>query len=128
MEFYFQSLFKSAYVIEVENSFSENGMYFIEMEYANGGSLTNLMQFQSMKMELLSIHDVWVIFLQLLKGVNGYYFHFSLFFINLIDMHTKNIIHGDLKADNVLLSITEPLHTIKFIPKISDFGLARYSV
>jgi serine/threonine protein kinase len=33
-------------------------------------------------------------------------------------------VHGDVKLDNVLLK-TDPAHVMGFVPKLSDFGLAR---
>jgi serine/threonine protein kinase len=37
---------------------------------------------------------------------------------------SANLVHGDVKLDNVLLK-TDPAHVMGFVPKLSDFGLAR---
>ncbi len=39
-------------------------------------------------------------------------------------LHERRLLHCDLKLDNVLLK-TEPTHTMGFICKLADFGLAK---
>jgi serine/threonine protein kinase len=56
----------------------------MEMEYANGGSLIQLMQYHLMKKRLLSVKDVWMIFLQILKGVDGSAIRFVLFYFGFV--------------------------------------------
>lgn len=41
--------------------------------------------------------------------------------------HKRAIVHGDLKASNVLLTAGGPFDEARFIPRISDFGLSRLS-
>jgi serine/threonine protein kinase len=65
----------------------------------------------------------------------GLYFdNINLYFV---DMHSRNVLHLDLKTDNVLILINNLLtrtgrsnqsHSYKYVPKISDFGLSCFSV
>lgn len=41
--------------------------------------------------------------------------------------HKRAIVHGDLKASNVLLTVGGPFDEARFTPRISDFGLSRLS-
>jgi serine/threonine protein kinase len=51
----------------VKESFLQNDFFCIEMEYANGGSLAQLMQYHLIKMEVLPYKELLLIFFLILK-------------------------------------------------------------
>ncbi|KAH7096842.1 kinase-like domain-containing protein [Auriculariales sp. MPI-PUGE-AT-0066] len=46
----------------------------------------------------------------------------------LIHLHKMEIVHGDLKTDNIFVWLDNDLPVPKLRAKVADFGLARYSV
>lgn len=76
-----------------------DGLYYISMEYVDGGTLTDRIYKES-----LSQADACVVILQILSGLSY--------------AHQDSVIHRDLKPDNILIDK-------KGISRITDFGLAR---
>jgi serine/threonine protein kinase len=74
LEYYYQELVDSEFVVKVKKSYLDDKYFCIEMEYCNGKRLTDLMHYQLLKKELLPCREVWKIFLLLLKGINGFDF------------------------------------------------------
>jgi serine/threonine protein kinase len=71
LEYYFQRMVVSDYVVKAMSSFVDRNFLCIEMEYANGGSLIQLMQYCLIKKKLLDEKVVWDVFLHILIGLNG---------------------------------------------------------
>jgi serine/threonine protein kinase len=88
-EYYYQSLVNSDFVIRVKEPFLENDFFCIEMDYANGGSLSELIKYYYQKKDLLPYKDLWIIFVLILKGLNGlaamcsFFFSLFLFFFKI---------------------------------------------
>jgi NIMA (never in mitosis gene a)-related kinase len=59
------------------------------MEYANEGDLHIKIEKQKKQRSLMPEVEVWKIFIHLLYGLN--------------ELHTKNILHRDLKAENIFI-------------------------
>jgi serine/threonine protein kinase len=74
LEYFYQELVDSEYVVQVKRSFLDEQVLYVEMEYANGGSLSDLIRYQLIKKKLLRVEDVWILFLQVLKGIDGFIF------------------------------------------------------
>jgi serine/threonine protein kinase len=94
LEFNFQHIVKSNNVVQVFKQFVDRNLLLIEMEYVGCGSLLDLFRNCLSKKTLLSSEDVWIIFLQLLKGIDGlnYFVVFLcsvLFFIKIIRQKTS---------------------------------------
>ncbi|KAA6383838.1 MAG: putative CMGC family protein kinase [Streblomastix strix] len=75
-------------------------------EYANMKSLTNLVKNTK---ESISFNLLRVIMYQLLEGMKA--------------IHSVNLIHRDIKTDNILMQCTDP--NIGVLLKITDFGLTK---
>jgi pSer/pThr/pTyr-binding forkhead associated (FHA) protein len=82
----------------------ENGQLFIVMDYCNGGNLHELLR----RSGKLNVRRAVRLMDRLLAGVEF--------------AHEKGIVHRDLKPSNILLHKDS---NDKYLPKISDFGLAK---
>ena len=95
-------------IVRIIESFNTKQSYFLVTEYCEGGELFDQVRNQ------LSETRIAVIFKQLLSG--------------LAYLHSHNIVHRDLKLENVLIYETEKSKTTGedlFNIKIIDFGTAR---
>jgi serine/threonine protein kinase len=90
-------------VIQIYEVFQNQKYFFFVMEYASGGDLLQLMK----KKSRLSEKTARGIFVQLVRGLQF--------------IHSKKILHRDIKLDNILLTDSEG--DIK--AKICDFGVSR---
>uniref|UniRef100_A0AAF5CY85 non-specific serine/threonine protein kinase n=1 Tax=Strongyloides stercoralis TaxID=6248 RepID=A0AAF5CY85_STRER len=88
-------------IISYYDSFEDDGILMIEMEYADGG---NLGQFLLMQEEYLNEDIIWFIFTQIVDGVSY--------------LHQNSILHRDLKTANIFLTKTNDV-------KIGDFGISK---
>ncbi|MEL4895549.1 serine/threonine-protein kinase [Crocosphaera sp. Alani8] len=79
------------------------GGRYLVMDYCEGGTLRDLMNF-SAKLNLKSRLDLVI---NILAGLE--------------QAHKKNIIHCDIKPENILLSLTAD----KWVGKVTDFGIAK---
>lgn len=102
-------LLKSLYhvnIVRFYDSFMEDNVLNIVMEYADGGNLRQLIKEQIRKnnSEKFPEHQVMSWFAQLVLAV-AY-------------MHGKNVLHRDLKSQNVFL-------TRNLVVKLGDFGISK---
>ncbi|KAL0222242.1 hypothetical protein RCL1_002096 [Eukaryota sp. TZLM3-RCL] len=96
------SLSSCQHLIRYEDYFEDEDFYYVITEYCEGGNLESLI-----KIEQLSVADIWSIFVQTLIGIKM--------------LHDQNIIHRDIKLENILLTSTQR----PFRVKICDFGVSR---
>ena len=83
----------------------------IVMEYCEKGSLRNILD---KGFSLPLIYKIYLIY-SICNGLNY--------------VHSKGIVHGDLKSDNILLSLEKKYFIGKYyypIPKLADFGLGQF--
>ena len=95
-------------IVRIIESFNTKDSYVLVTEYCEGGELFDQVKNQ------LSETQIAVIFKQLLSG--------------LAYLHSHNIVHRDLKLENILIQETEKSKTTGedlFNIKIIDFGTAR---
>lgn len=79
-----------------------NNLVYLSLEYVNGGLMFDLCQ----KLGKMEEQAGLFLFKQLIEGVSY--------------MHKKNVVHRDLKIENILFDD-------KMNIKIADFGFATYS-
>ena len=91
------------HIVEYYENFLEDKALMIVMEYMEGGTLFDFLQQQ--QQQLLEEKDILRIFVQML--------------ISLQHVHSKQILHRDLKTQNILLNKN------KTIVKIGDFGISK---
>lgn len=91
--------------------------YYLIFENCNGGTLTDFMlKYKNTFGKNISEHDARPIFKQITSGLQY--------------LHSKNILHRDIKPDNILINYIDPkkdmfdINNIQI--KIIDFGFARY--
>lgn len=90
-------------IIKYKESFEEEGKLFLISEYASGGN---------MKIKLEKAKDKGIKF-----SDNQILIWLSQMCLGLSHIHSKNIIHRDLKLENILVTFSNSI-------KISDFGLS----
>ncbi|KAL0218138.1 hypothetical protein RCL1_008986 [Eukaryota sp. TZLM3-RCL] len=93
----------SPFLVNIHHCFVGQGEMIRVMEYCPGGSLADLV----VSKVPFSRDDIWMILTQLVHG--------------LYKLHSKNIIHRDIKADNIVLMSRER----PFRVKICDFGVSK---
>ena len=96
------SQIKSIYVVKFFDSFEENNILNIVMEYCDGGDLEQLIE--NKKKFPLEEDLIWKIFIQITIGLTA--------------IHNLKILHRDLKTSNIFL--TKDLNV-----KIGDMGVAK---
>ena len=79
-------MFNSPHIIELYELVQTNNNFYAFIEYANGGSLQNLLHLKGRFSELVARE----ILIQIVKGFEVLY--------------SKKIVHRDLKLDNILVS------------------------
>ena len=94
----------SKYIVKYYDSFSTTNHLYIVMEYCEGGDLYKYLSKNYSKNKLLEEDKIWKFFIQLCMGL--YY------------LHSKNILHRDLKTLNIFLTKEGSL-------KIGDLGVAK---
>ncbi|XP_068120469.1 serine/threonine-protein kinase 17A-like [Hyperolius riggenbachi] len=95
----------SPYVVDLHEVYETNGEIILVMEYAAGGEIFN--QCVADQDEAFTEKDVIRLIRQILQGV--------------LYLHRNNVVHLDLKPQNILLTSSNPLGDIRIV----DFGLSR---
>ncbi|RZF45395.1 hypothetical protein LSTR_LSTR002838 [Laodelphax striatellus] len=93
------SLLHHKNIVNFKKAFTENLSLYIVLELCSNGSLKQLMKQRNQ----LSLVETKYMLKHILTGVKY--------------LHDKDIVHGDLKLENIFLSS-------RMIPKIGDFGLS----
>ena len=103
-------------IVKLEEVKRSNNHYYIVMEYINGGGLSNcLKKYMEKHKKAFPEEIVQHLMRQIIEGL--YY------------LHSKKIIHRDLKLDNIMINFDseadkENLNMMKARVKIIDFGFA----
>ncbi|CAD8107127.1 unnamed protein product [Paramecium sonneborni] len=92
--------------VKIKEVFLGDTSYYIIMDLLSGKNLTQLLKNQHTG---LTVEQCKLIMHALLSGIDY--------------MHQKNVMHRDIKPDNVILEKIDNLTTLKIV----DFGLATYS-
>ena len=90
-------------IVNIYDVGSENGLYYIVMEYVEGITLKTYIE----KKGQLSFKESASIAIQVARGIES--------------AHNKNIIHRDIKPENVLMTSTDDNADIRIL----DFGLSK---
>ncbi|XP_071942036.1 uncharacterized protein [Antedon mediterranea] len=90
-------------IISYYDSFEEDGTLMIEMEYADGGTLSQFLNNQQRKRELEE-REILLMYQQMVTAIRY--------------IHDHNVLHRDLKTANIFL-------TKEGIIKMGDFGIAK---
>jgi len=95
-----QLYLKSKYIINIVDIFKDNIFYYLILEYANGGDLFD------------KLNDI---------ELDEYNMLSVLYNISLLIqfIHTKNIVHADLKLENILIKDNSL--------KLCDFGFSKFN-
>lgn len=91
------------HIVKIYEYFTDEENFYISMEYLQGGNLIDKLE----EIDILDEYSVCCIMEQLLSCV-----HY---------LHLNNIVHRDLKLENILLEVRRDLDI-----KLIDFGLATY--
>ncbi|KAH7680261.1 NEKL-1 protein, partial [Aphelenchoides avenae] len=89
------------HIISYYDSFEEDGILMIEMEYADGGTLA---QFLARREEYIEESEIMYMFEQMISAVSY--------------LHDNHVLHRDLKTANIFL-------TKDNLVKIGDFGISK---
>lgn len=100
----FKTLSDHPNVTQIYEVFENKKYFFFVMEYASGGDLLQLMK----RKNRLTEHTARGIFIQLVRGLKY--------------IHSKGILHRDIKLDNILLIEADG----ELKAKICDFGVSRF--
>ena len=98
------SSIKSSFVVKYFDSFEENNILNIVMEYCEGGDLEKLIEKHKKSKTILKEEIIWKLFIQMTIG--------------LASIHKLKILHRDLKTPNIFL-------TKNLDVKIGDLGVAK---
>nr|XP_053632557.1 serine/threonine-protein kinase Nek8-like [Cherax quadricarinatus] len=98
------SMLQHPNIIEYYENYLENNTMMIVMEYAPGGNLYDYLRLRG-EGNLLQEEDVLHLFCQLVLGMQH--------------IHESNILHRDIKSNNILLDRS------RCIVKIGDFGISK---
>ncbi|KAA6404333.1 MAG: putative MAP kinase kinase family domain protein [Streblomastix strix] len=100
----FLAQLNSEFIVQYYDSFIDGGMLYIVMEFADGGSLEDLIKDEKATGVPIEEDEVW-----------RYFFEIS---IGLLHIHSKKMIHRDMKPGNVFLTSEKKV-------KIGDLGVAK---
>lgn len=99
------SLFESPYITKYYESFIDSNNLYIIMEYCDGGDLKKyIKRHEKNKTHYIPEDKIWKMFIEICLGLN--------------ELHTRNILHRDLKTMNIFLTADERI-------KLGDLGVAK---
>ncbi|CAI2385415.1 unnamed protein product [Moneuplotes crassus] len=102
-EFEIHKTIKNDYIVKYESHFEDKGFICILLEYMDNGDVGQYLK-KNCKDKLLAENQIWKIFIQTCLGVQY--------------LHTRKILHRDLKTINLFLNQDMTL-------KIGDLGVAK---
>ncbi|CAD8076634.1 unnamed protein product [Paramecium sonneborni] len=94
-------------IVKLIDIFEGEQTYYLIFEYLEGETLHKYLKLQT---DLIPDNSIRIILLQLLHGINSF--------------HSENYIHRDIKLENIVLSQSNVISSLKLI----DFGLAISSI
>ena len=94
----------SEHIVKYYESFSSENSFNIVMEFVDGSNLQNYIGDHRREHKKIEEEDIYSFIVDICKGLK--------------EIHSKNIIHKDIKPDNLFL-------TTNGIIKIGDFGISR---
>ena len=97
------------HIIKIYEYFNDNIYYYIVLEYIKNGDLKNYLK----KTNGITEQTTSVIFKQLLSTVSY--------------LHSKNIVHRDIKAENILIESFSETNLDEISIKLTDFGTANFN-
>jgi NIMA (never in mitosis gene a)-related kinase len=104
MEVQFLKVLVGPTLIKYHESFKDNNIIYIVMEYAEGGSLEDVILKRKMQSRMFEYEEIMTIMAQITLG--------------LMSIHGKQIMHRDIKTQNIFV-------TKEGLLKIGDFGISR---
>ena len=99
----------SRFAIQIYDYFSSNSRLYLILEYCNGGNLEKYVKDIKMMNKYMSVEEIKTIWSNAVKAINY--------------MHQKNMLHRDIKPQNVLL--VKDKKGLIVDAKLCDFGLSR---
>lgn len=99
---------KSCNLIQVYSKVEVDSQTFILQELATGGTLSKLLLKKKLGMKFSTVDLMW----QLLCGIRA--------------LHSSNILHRNIKPDDILLQTEKKGEQEHLVLKISDYGLSRF--
>ncbi|RYP32959.1 hypothetical protein DL767_004975 [Monosporascus sp. MG133] len=105
-------------VITYHGSFRQNGTYNLILDYADGGSLKDLLDKQVPPSTAEDIEQFWRSLFGVLNGLQSIHQ-----WMGPDDDNPIRGIHEDIKPDNILLFKGRSGSAYEFTPKVADFGL-----
>ncbi|RYP21566.1 hypothetical protein DL765_002202 [Monosporascus sp. GIB2] len=105
-------------IITYHGSFRQNGTYNLILDYADGGSLKDLLVKQVPPSTTDAIEQFWRSLFDVLKGLQSIHQ-----WMEPGDDSPIRGIHEDIKPDNILLFMGRSGSPYDFTPKVADFGL-----
>ena len=106
--------FNSKFILKLYNTYQENDNFIIITEYCDGGFLSDFLhQTKKEKKTLLKEELIWKIFIQIAIGI--------------YEIHSKNIIHRNLKPETLLLfkDFTVKIKNFKSAKKLNSQSLLK---
>ena len=91
-------------LIQYSNSFIHKNKLCIVMEYAENGDLSKIIKKYASLKQYIPEEQIWTYFIQICRGLNY--------------IHSKKIIHRDIKTQNIFLSKDNVI-------KVGDFGISK---
>jgi serine/threonine protein kinase len=102
---------KVLHVSKMHAHFLVNGIFYLVLEYANGGDLYGYIKDRVAKSNPLSVEEQELIIQDILE--------------TMVILHYKGIIHGDLHPKNILVCVDAETQSIIKEVKLGDFGFAQ---